>query len=182
MAIARKSFGDIVKSRQQKQFVHREDERESFERNLSWPVTDDRRQFIFNISGQGGVGKSELLKQFRQLAEQASAICVSSDDEQTDLPSLMSHLANQLKQQDIDLAGFDKVYAQYRQKRHELESDPEAPTGLTALLAKTAMRAGMAALKGTAVGNIALEFVDEKEVFAKAGEVSEFIVRKGFVA
>jgi len=59
-----KSLQDILKQRQQSGFVGREDQVNQFRQNLGLPLEDDRRRFLFNIWGQGGVGKSTLLRQF----------------------------------------------------------------------------------------------------------------------
>lgn len=66
----RKSIQDILKARQQINFVGREEKIKLFRRNLELPPEDRRYRFIFNVWGQGNVGKTTLLKQFRQIAEE----------------------------------------------------------------------------------------------------------------
>jgi hypothetical protein len=52
-----RSLQDIIKQRQQSVFVGREEQLNLFQQNLSLPLDDDRRYFLFNAWGQGGVGK-----------------------------------------------------------------------------------------------------------------------------
>jgi ABC-type transport system involved in cytochrome c biogenesis ATPase subunit len=66
-----KSLQDILKRRQQEEFVRREEQLIFFRRNLRWDVNDPRRRSVVNVSGQGGVGKTWLLRRFRKIAEEA---------------------------------------------------------------------------------------------------------------
>jgi len=65
-----KSLQDILKRRQQEEFVGRKEQLIFFRRNLGYEPDDDRRRFVINISGQGGVGKTWLLRRFRKIAEE----------------------------------------------------------------------------------------------------------------
>ncbi|MEA5503729.1 tetratricopeptide repeat protein [Halotia wernerae UHCC 0503] len=55
-----KSLQDILKQRQKSGFVGREEQVNLFRKNLELPLEDSRRHFLFNVWGQGGVGKSTL--------------------------------------------------------------------------------------------------------------------------
>ena len=65
------SLQDIIKRRQREDFVGREEQLIFFRRNLGWEVDDPRRRFVVNVFGQGGVGKTWLLRRFRKIAEEA---------------------------------------------------------------------------------------------------------------
>jgi hypothetical protein len=65
-----KSLQDILKRRQQEEFVGREEQLIFFRRNLRHEPDDDCRRFVINVSGQGGVGKTWLLRRSRKIAEE----------------------------------------------------------------------------------------------------------------
>ncbi|BDA75988.1 hypothetical protein CAL7716_101540 (plasmid) [Calothrix sp. PCC 7716] len=75
----RKSLQDINKQRQQLAFVGRQEQISLFRRNLSLDPENSLRRFIFSISGQGGVGKSTLARQFRQISESVKYITAYTD-------------------------------------------------------------------------------------------------------
>ena len=58
----RKSLQEILKQRQQKSFVGREEQINFFRSNLALSLESDQRRFILSVFGQGGVGKTTLLK------------------------------------------------------------------------------------------------------------------------
>ncbi len=87
-----KSLQDILKLRQQTGFVGREEQVSLFRKNLALPLEEDNRRFIFNVWGQGGVGKSTLLRQFRKIAEEAEIICAYTDETQRGVPETMGRL------------------------------------------------------------------------------------------
>lgn len=72
----RKSIQAILKRRQQGDFVGRESELTSFQTNLALPPLDDRRRFLVNVYGQGGVGKTWLLRRYREALEDLNGICI----------------------------------------------------------------------------------------------------------
>ncbi|MBL7065308.1 MAG: ATP-binding protein [Anaerolineae bacterium] len=60
-----KTLQDILKRRQQEEFVGREEQLAFFRRNLRYEPDDRRRRFVISVSGQGGAGKTWLLRRFR---------------------------------------------------------------------------------------------------------------------
>ena len=71
--MARKSLQDRIRQRKQSNFVGRESQLGLFRKTVQNPQIEEGDrcfdQLIFNIWGQGGVGKSTLLGQFQQIAE-----------------------------------------------------------------------------------------------------------------
>ena len=57
----------------------------------------DERIYTFNVFGQGGVGKTTLLRRFRETAIASRAIPALADDDQTDEEIADLNLARELK-------------------------------------------------------------------------------------
>ncbi|RCJ41975.1 hypothetical protein A6770_35695 [Nostoc minutum NIES-26] len=173
-----KSLQDILKQRQQSGFVGREDRVNQFRQNLQLPLEDDRRRFLFNVWGQGGVGKSTLLRQFRKIAEEAKVVTAYIDEAEKSVPEVMGRLAEELEQQGHKLTQFTERYKIYRQKRQELETDPDAPQGFSAFVGKTVVKTGVRLARQVPVGGVVFDFVDEDAVATQAGEWASYVAKK----
>ncbi|WP_375468619.1 tetratricopeptide repeat protein [uncultured Nostoc sp.] len=173
-----KSLQDILKQRQQSGFVGREDQVNQFRQNLGLPLEDDRRRFLFNVWGQGGVGKSTLLRQFRKIADEAKIISAYIDEAEKSVPEVMGRLAEELEQQGHKLTQFTERYKVYRQKRQELETDPEAPQGFSAFVGKTVVKTGVRLARRVSVGGAVFNFVDEDALATQAGEWASYVAKK----
>ncbi|MEH2069317.1 MAG: tetratricopeptide repeat protein [Nostoc sp.] len=173
-----KSLQDILKQRQQSGFVGREDQVNQFHQNLGLPLEDDRRRFLFNVWGQGGVGKSTLLRQFRKIADEAKIISAYIDEAEKSVPEVMGRLAEELERQSHKLTQFTERYKVYRQKRQELETDPEAPQGFSAFVGKTVVKTGVRLARRVPVGGTVFDFVDEDALASQAGEWASYFAKK----
>ncbi|MGI8503183.1 MAG: ATP-binding protein, partial [Hassallia sp.] len=173
-----KSLQDILQQRQQSGFVGREEQVSLFRQNLELSLEDSRRHFLFNVWGQGGVGKSTLLRQFRKMAEEAKIITAYTNDSEKSVPEAMGRLAEQLEQQNYKLTQFTERYKVYRQKRQELESDPEAPQGFSAFVGKTVAKTGVLLARRVPVGGAVFDFIDEDAVASQAGEWASYVAKK----
>ncbi len=87
----------------------------------------DKRIKIFNIFGQGGVGKSTLLRRYREVAASVNVLTALANDDQTDVLAAMEQIAGELARQGHELRAFTERSRTYRQRRRELESQPDAP-------------------------------------------------------
>ncbi|WP_445630748.1 tetratricopeptide repeat protein [Nostoc sp. DSM 114167] len=173
-----KSLQDIRKQRQQSGFVGREDQVNQFRQNLTLPPEDDRRRFLYNIWGEGGVGKSTLIRQFRKIAEQAKNITAYIDEAEKTVPEVMGRLAEDLERQGHKLPQFTERYKVYRQKRQELETDPDAPQGFSAFVGKTIVKTGVRLARQVPVGGAVFDFVDEDALATQAGEWASYVAKK----
>ncbi|MEH2445146.1 MAG: tetratricopeptide repeat protein [Nostoc sp.] len=173
-----KSLQDILKQRQQSGFVGREDQINQFRQNLGLPLEDDRRCFLFNVWGQGGVGKSTLLRQFRKIADEAKIISAYIDEAEKSVPEVMGRLAENLERQGHKLTQFTERYKVYRQKRQELETDPEVPQGFSAFVGKTVVKTGVRLARRVPVGGAVFDFVDEDALATQAGEWASYVAKK----
>ncbi|MFD9501075.1 tetratricopeptide repeat protein [Streptomyces sp. NPDC060035] len=84
--------------------------------------------FLFHVRGNGGVGKSTLVRQWEAAArEQTSVVTAFVDDDVHDALEAMETVSARLGQQGHPLKRFDKQLATYRQRRHQAESAAPAP-------------------------------------------------------
>ena len=173
-----KSLQEILKQRQRSEFVGREDYLSAFSDNLQLPVDDSRRRFLFNVWGQGGVGKSTLLNQFSKSAQEAKAATAYTDESETSLPEALGRFAEQFERQGYKLGHFSDRYRLFRQKKQELETDPEAPQGFSAFVGKTVVKAGVRLGRRVPVGGVAFDFVDEDALSNQAGEWASYLAKK----
>jgi hypothetical protein len=93
-------------------------------------VDDERRRFLFNIHGDAGVGKTFLTRQLEQIAADDGALTAYVDETAEDVAAVMTAIAGGFARGGSGMTGFEKRAAEYRQRRHELESDPQAPDGV----------------------------------------------------
>ena len=76
------------------------------------------------------------------------------------------------------LGDFEKRAADYRQRRHELESDPHAPDGVAAFLTRTAVTIGLAAARDVPFAGSLLAPVDAAAAADQANRAREYLARK----
>lgn len=167
---------DILRDRQQGAFVGRDSRLAEFRANLHLPPADPARRYIVNVYGIAGVGKSFLLQQFRRIAQAERAACAYVDEDYFEVVETMSAIAVDLAAQDARLTEFEDQLATYRQRRSELESDPNAPLG--DMLTATTVRAGMALAKSVPVAGAVTEFVDTEALASQANRFRAFLVKK----
>jgi len=172
----RPSLQDRIRQRQHSEFVGRDDQVTLFRRNFAAPL--DERIYIFNVFGQGGVGKSTLLRRFREIAIASGALAALTKDDQTDILTTMDQIAVELARQGHELRAFTVRYYTYRQRRQELESDPEAPTGFSAHFTRTLVKGGLTLARGIPVGGSLVDLVDGDAVASKVGEWADYVARK----
>ena len=108
--------------------IGREDQQDLFSRSLLQP---DHREskLIFSISGQGGVGKTTLLKEFRRIAEGHGDVVAYVDEGMVtnrvdDVPEALHRLVEDLERQGCRFEEFRKQHKAYRVKKQEMEAEP----------------------------------------------------------
>ena len=166
----------------QDSFIGREAQLKAFRDVLTVPF-DQRSQVIFNISGQGGIGKTTLLKQLRKIATDLKQLIAYADEgvpsnRVDDVSETLDRLATDFEQQGQKFDKFRERYKTYRQKRQELEADPEAPQGFAAGLGRILTKASLGAAKSIPGSGAVLDLVETDAIADKAGEWMAFIARK----
>ncbi len=172
------SLQSILKRRQQEEFIGREEQINLFRQNLTYSPEDERRRFIFSASGQGGVGKTTLLRLFSKLATETNAKVAWVDETIEDMPAAMAYLAKQLEGQDHAFNTFNERYRTYLQHLHELEADPEAPQGSLSFISQALTKIGVSLGRRIPIAGGALDLVDEKVLASQVGAWSEYVKRK----
>jgi tetratricopeptide (TPR) repeat protein len=174
----RRSLQDHIRERQQSGFVGRLGQVSQYRENMGLPIEDGRRRFLFNIHGDAGVGKTFLARQLRQIAVGDAALTAYVDETSEDVMSAMTAMAAEFRHADSRLADFEKRVSEYRQRRHELESDPHAPVGVAAFLTKTAVTIGLAAARDIPVAGSLVAPIDAAAAAEQANLVREYLTRK----
>src|SRR5215469_4174299 len=95
MAGERRSLQERIRERQQSGFVGRQGPVIQYRENFGFPIEDERRQFLFNIHGDAGVGKTFLARQLRQIAAGAGALTAYIDETAEDVTSAMTVIAEE---------------------------------------------------------------------------------------
>jgi len=178
MGEGRRSLQDRIRERQAGGFIGRQGQVVQFQENLGFPPDDEQRRFLFNIHGDAGVGKTYLAKQLQRIAAGAGALTAYIDEPAEDVPAVMASMAAEISRAGGRLGDFERRAAEYRQRRHELESDPQAPPGVAAFLTRTAVTIGLAAARDVPFAGSLLAPVDAAATADLANQAREYLARK----
>ncbi len=177
--IRRPTLQDILAKRQRAEFVGREQQIEFFRRNLATAPEDARRLFILNVTGQGGVGKTSLLRRFREVAQAHGAATASTNEVEREIPGVMIRLSTELTNAGIRFKRFLDRSRVYLQKRDELEADPDMPQGSAAFAARALTKTGSQILKTVVPGaGLVLDIVDDDALAEHVSSWVEHVRRK----
>lgn len=173
------SYREIKARRQQAAFVGRDDQITLFRRNLALALDDDRRSMIFGINGQGGVGKTTLLRRYHELVTAQHGLSALVNDDYLDPIAVMEQIARQCADRGWRLATFAERAKVYRQRRQELEADPDAPQGLAGFVGRIVAKGGLSLVRQIPVGGpVAADLIDEDALLRQADDWASFVARK----
>jgi len=169
----------LMKRRMHSAFVGRQEQLAFFRRNLQYKVEDDRRCFVINVSGQGGVGKTWLLRRFEDSAHKFNAVTAWTDEREDDVPGVMGDIAEQFETQGYPLTAFADRYRLYRQGWREIETDPEILSVFSTRLGRGVVKAGLdLARRVLGLTDPDTELVPQEPLVEKGGRFVAFVVRK----
>ncbi|HVC33922.1 MAG TPA: tetratricopeptide repeat protein [Chloroflexota bacterium] len=117
-----RSLQDIIKRRQQYDFVGRERQVGSFRENLGLSLDDERRRFVYSIHGPGGVGKTWLVRRLHSLAQQAGMITAWTDDAEGDVLGVMEQIAGRIEAQGRSMTDFSDRLREFRRSSGAAQS------------------------------------------------------------
>ncbi|MFI5897221.1 tetratricopeptide repeat protein [Actinoplanes sp. NPDC051513] len=175
MAGEPESIQAILRGRRSAGFVGRGGQLAVFRENFGLAAAE--RAYIFNVYGEGGVGKSTLLEQWRQIAREAGAAEAMVDERVFSAPEAMSALLEQLGQP-RDAKDFRARYASFRKNRERLENDPEAPSELWSKIVRTGVKAGLHASKVIPGAAPVVELIDGDTAADAVDRVRQFLATK----
>lgn len=173
-----KTLKEILEQRRHQDFVGREDQLAFFRTNLGWALEDERRRFVINVSGQGGVGKTYLLHRFQQIAADGGAIAAYTDEIEENIPEVMGRIAEQFEAQKSHLDSFSDHYEVYRKLYQKIAADPEAPQGWPSLVVRSVAKGSIRLARRVPVYGVVAEFLDEEATASLAGEFASYVARK----
>ncbi|MDP2158460.1 MAG: hypothetical protein Q8K68_12220, partial [Nitrospirota bacterium] len=162
MQIKRRNWKEIIDSRRKENFVGRSDYLHSFSNNFYSEIPNF---LLFSVTGEGGVGKSTLLKQFQSIVTSSSinGVTILCDENQLSPVSVMGYVAEKLSLVDIKNKEFDERYKTYRACREQIEGDPKAPRGALNLVVRGMTDFAIKAARRTPGVGVFAEYVNEKE-------------------
>ncbi|MEP7141230.1 MAG: tetratricopeptide repeat protein [Ferruginibacter sp.] len=169
------TFAERRKEKQDAKFIGRGEHLDLFKENLNKrePIV------IFNIFGQGGVGKSYLTHQYKSIADNHDCLTTYTDEAIKTTLQWMNAVSEQFKIKEAEISEFDKRYKTYLQETKKLEADPEKPKGtfsnLLKAITKGAIKEGK---KLIPAGEIIGSFIDEESISSSLGDWADFVRKK----
>ncbi|MEU4604317.1 tetratricopeptide repeat protein [Kribbella sp. NPDC023972] len=172
------SLQDLIRIRQAGDFVGRAEPLRLFEQNLALPLDDPRRRFIFTLYGDAGIGKTSLVRQWQRVARSRDYVTGYVDEAALDVPSAIDLLARSLADCDAECPNFTGKLTQYHKHRHAVDSAPDAPSGISSLLTRSAVRIGLRAAEEIPLVGALTGEIDKDEAALQADQARAFLARR----
>ncbi|QYX79364.1 tetratricopeptide repeat protein [Streptomyces akebiae] len=127
---------ELIRRRTRQGFVGRGSERAAFRANFDLPIEDERRRFLFHAHGNAGIGKTFLIRELEQIAQERGALTAYVDDGVGSVPEAMAVIADRFARQGHRFKELERLLAAHRERRYEAElaaavalSEPEGEPG-----------------------------------------------------
>jgi len=183
------SISDRIAQQKAADFIGREDQLTKFRINLELPAESNDRKIVFNIYGQGGVGKSTFVKKMIGLAEQQKAVTVyldlaSSEDteisarpEHKDQLRIMRSVVEKLKGYEKSFKAFSGRFREHQQHMQNLQSDTKSRGQFAEFFGESLTRAAFQIAKSTPVAPLT-GILNEDPIVAQVGKWAKFVESK----
>ena len=178
MADSPESLQAIIRQRQDAGFVGREAWLALFRDNLALAANDVSRKFLFAIHGDGGVGKTFLLRRMNKLSVERGWLTAVTDETAYDVLEVMAAISTQLNGQGARLKRFEQKYARYRKRQHELEAGAPAGDDAASLVTQTVVRMGVGAARSLPGGGAVTEFIDPRAAAESTDRLRAAVTKK----
>ncbi|MEV0226634.1 tetratricopeptide repeat protein [Streptomyces sp. NPDC050704] len=146
------SMAELIRQRRRAGFVGRGAERAAFRQNLDLSPRDERHRFLFHVHGNAGVGKTFLVRELEQVAQECGAHTVYVDEVVGSVPEAMGVIGGQLGRQGHRFKELERLLATHRERRHEAEAasvatlEPAEPQEGPSTASVLVARAGIAGI------------------------------------
>lgn len=172
-----KTWKTIADQRRKENFVGRAEQLKVFTDNFSGDVPN---WMVLSITGEGGVGKSTLLKRYTQECQrpEINANVVLCDDHQYSPVDAMAAIADQLKNLGIESKNFNERQKKYRETLQQIESDPSAPRGMVDVVTHGLTDFAVKSLRRAPGIGLAMDYVDEKAAGDALTELAHYTLSR----
>ena len=178
MADSPDSWQAIIRQRQHAGFVGREAWLALFRDNLSLPANHVRRKFLFAVHGDGGVGKTFLIRRMGKMSRESGWLTAVTDETTYGVLDVMASISGQLSDQGARLKRFEQQYARYRKHQHELEAGASAGDDAASLVTQTVVRMGVGAARSLPGGGAVTEFIDPRAAAESTDRLRVAVTKK----
>ncbi len=176
----RPTRSELAKQRSKDVFAGRRQALDSFRRNLELRPESEDRKFIWMVCGEGGIGKSTLLRRYRSILSEMEYRSAWIDEfTPATVLSVMHAIAEELEKQGAPLKAFAERYKTYRQRKNEIDADPDRPKGFAAAIGKAGGRIGVEVIKQVPLaGGLTTALIGEEFIVEKTSEFADYVARK----
>ncbi|WJV48092.1 tetratricopeptide repeat protein [Streptomyces flavofungini] len=123
------SMQELIRLRRRAGFVGRRGELAAFRENFELRPEDERHRFLFHVRGNAGVGKTSLVREMRQLADERGAVTAHVDESVGSVADALGVISAELGRRGGKFKELDRLLVAHRERRYEAESAALAALG-----------------------------------------------------
>ncbi|MFH9075195.1 ATP-binding protein [Streptomyces alboflavus] len=123
------SMQELIRLRRRAGFVGRRQELAAFRGNFDLPPEHERHRFLFHVRGNAGVGKTSLVREMRQLADERGAVTAYVDESVGSVADVLGVLSAEFVRQGGKFKDLDRLLVAHRERRYEAEAAALAALG-----------------------------------------------------